>query len=181
MSSGPTRCRFIANFSRLQDVSIWIYTLLLPFCPTPNVCWRQCLECGNCNTKTCAGAWYTITVDATLSNYLNYGHHQVSESLTRIIKLFPAYFKVWNLQAMTAVKLLDNQTCFDFLFSCQHASAIPKGRWMPAVVNWGASVTAKPTSWDAAVTPALQAAMALASTAAMVSALQPAPLPVPLA
>lgn len=75
---------------------------------------------------------------------------------------------------MRAVELLNNQTCFDFLSPCQHASAIPKGRWMPAVVNWGASVSAKPTLWDAAVTPALQAATASASMAATVSALQPA-------
>lgn len=40
---------------------------------------------------------------------------------------------------------------------------------MPAAVSWGASVSAKPTSWDAAVTPALQAATASASTAATVS------------
>lgn len=93
MSSAPARCRFIVNLSRLQDVSIWICTLLLPFCPTPNVCQRQCLECGNCNTKTCADACYTTT-DATPSNDLNYGHQQVSEPLRRIIKFFPTYFKV---------------------------------------------------------------------------------------
>lgn len=73
MSSASARCRFIANLSRLHNVSIWIYGLLLPFCPTPNVCWRQCLECGNCSTKTCAGVWYTITIGATPSNDLNHG------------------------------------------------------------------------------------------------------------
>lgn len=51
---------------------------------------------------------------------------------------------------------------------------------MPAAVNWGASVHAKLTSWDAAVTPALRAATASASTAAMVSTWQPAPVPVPV-
>lgn len=33
------------------------------------------------------------------SNDLNHGHHQVSEPLIRISRLFPTYFKVWNLQA----------------------------------------------------------------------------------
>lgn len=80
---------------------------------------------------------------------------------------------------MTAVILLYKQTCFDFLSTWQPVSAIPKGHWMPAAVNWGASVSAKPTLWDAAVTPALQAAMASASTAAMVSTWQPPPEPVP--
>lgn len=64
-----------------------------------------------------------------------------------------------------------------FLSPLQHVTAIPKGLWMPAAVNWGASVSAKPTSWDAAVTPALQAATASASMAAIVSTWQLAPVP----
>lgn len=127
MSSGPTRCKFIANISRLQDASIWIYTLLLPFCPTPNVCWGQCLECGNCNTKTCSGAWYTITIDATPSNYLNYGHRQVSESLTRTIKLFPTYFKVRNLQADENSKTPWQPNLFWFPFLLPACKCNPQG------------------------------------------------------
>lgn len=96
MSSAPTRCRFIANLSRLQDVYLDLH-FAIPFLSYPK-----------CMPKAVPLVWQLqhqdlcsclITVDATPSNYLNYGLYQVSEPLRRIIKLFPTYFKVQNLQA----------------------------------------------------------------------------------
>lgn len=143
------------------------------------MCWRQWPECDSSNTETCAGA-SAITINATASNNPSHGHQWLVNPWWEQSSSFLPTFKCKTCKSTTAVTLSYNQTCFDFLSPWQHVSAIPKGRWMPAAVNWGASVHAKLTSWDAAVTPALQAATASASTAAMVSTWQPAPVPVPV-
>lgn len=96
MSSAPTRCRFIANLSRLQDVYLDLH-FAIPFLSYPKCMPKAVPLVWQLQHQDLC--WCLITVDATPSNYLNYGLYQVSEPLRRIIKLFPTYFKVQNLQA----------------------------------------------------------------------------------